>query len=90
MFIIMNNIKQNGIIKSSSRFEVNRVILRGVLPGAGPKVIRAALGQASVAFTTDCYSHIISGMQGEAMSLLDGVMPAAGVFKNPSPNPSPK
>jgi len=56
-----------------------------LLRGAKPKVISEALGHASVAFTMDTYSHIISGMQEEAMALLDGVMPAGIVFKNPSP-----
>ena len=60
-----------------------------LLLGAKPKVISEALGHASVAFTMDCYSHIISGMQEEAMALLDGVMPSGVVFKITSPNPSP-
>ncbi len=36
-----------------------------------------ALGHASVAFTMDCYSHIIKGMQEDAMKLLDEMLPAA-------------
>jgi len=44
--------------------------------GAKPKVISEALGHASVAFTLDVYSHIIEGMQSEAMALLDGVLPS--------------
>ncbi len=48
-----------------------------LLRGAKPKVISEALGHASVAFTMDVYSHIIEGMQDEAMSLLDEVLPAA-------------
>jgi len=40
-----------------------------------PKVISEALGHASVAFTMDTYSHIMEGMQQEAMALLDGVLP---------------
>jgi len=44
--------------------------------GAKPKVISEALGHASVAFTLDTYSHIIEGMQEEAMALLDEVLPA--------------
>lgn len=43
--------------------------------GAKPKVISEALGHASVAFTMDVYSHIIKGMQEEAMALLNEVMP---------------
>jgi integrase len=48
-----------------------------LLRGAKPKVISEALGHASVAFTMDTYSHIIEGMQGEAMALLDEVLPVA-------------
>ena len=43
---------------------------------AKPKVISEALGHASVAFTMDTYSHIIEGMQEDAMALLDEVLPA--------------
>jgi len=39
-------------------------------------VISEALGHASVAFTMDTYSHIISGMQEDMMALLDDVLPA--------------
>ncbi|MBA7714619.1 putative prophage phiRv2 integrase [subsurface metagenome] len=52
-----------------------------LLRGAKPKVISEALGHASVAFTMDTYSHIIEGMQKDAMALLDEVLPA-GVSKN--------
>ena len=38
-----------------------------------------------VAFTLDVYSHIIEGMQEEAMNLLDEVLPA-GVSKTNSTN----
>ena len=47
-----------------------------LLRGAKPKVISEALGHASVAFTMDTYSHIIEGMQEDAMALLDEVLPA--------------
>ncbi|MFC2063422.1 tyrosine-type recombinase/integrase [Chloroflexota bacterium] len=47
-----------------------------LLRGAKPKVISEALGHSSVAFTMDVYSHIIEGMQSDAMALLDEVMPA--------------
>jgi integrase len=43
--------------------------------GVPPKVISEALGHASVAFTSDTYSHIIEGMQRDAMALLDDVIP---------------
>jgi len=52
-----------------------------LLRGAKPKVISEALGHASVAFTMDTYSHIINGMQEEAMALLDTILPA-GVSKD--------
>ncbi len=44
------------------------------LRGAKPKVISEALGHSSVAFTMDVYSHIIEGMQSDAMALLDEVL----------------
>ena len=47
-----------------------------LLRGAKPKVISEALGHSSVAFTMDVYSHIIDGMQSDAMALLDEVLPA--------------
>ena len=55
-----------------------------LLRGAKPKVISEALGHASVAFTMDTYSHIIEGMQSDAMELLDEVLPAgvSGARKN--------
>ncbi len=46
-----------------------------LLRGAKPKVISEALGHASVAFTMDTYSHIIEGMQEDAMALLDELLP---------------
>jgi len=48
-----------------------------LLRGAKPKVISEALGHSSVAFTMDVYSHIIEGMQQDAMMLLDGILPKA-------------
>ena len=53
-----------------------------LLRGAKPKVISEALGHSSVAFTMDVYSHIIGGMQSDAMALLDEVLPVgkSGVF----------
>jgi len=53
-----------------------------LMRGAKPKVISEALGHASVAFTMDTYSHIIEGMQEEAMALLDEVMPVGMSQKN--------
>jgi integrase len=46
-----------------------------LLRGAKPKVISEALGHSSVSFTMDTYSHIIEGMQEDAMALLDKVLP---------------
>ena len=45
-----------------------------LLRGAKPKVISEAFGHSSVAFTMDVYSHIIEGMQSDAMALLDEVL----------------
>lgn len=53
-----------------------------LLRGAKPKVISEALGHSSVAFTMDTYSHIIEGMQSDAMALLDEVLPAGVCRKN--------
>jgi integrase len=53
-----------------------------LLRGAKPKVISEALGHSSVAFTMDVYSHIIEGMQSDAMALLDEVLPAGVSQKN--------
>jgi len=47
-----------------------------ILRGAKPKIISEALGHSSVAFTMDVYSHIIEGIQSDAMALLDEVLPA--------------
>jgi integrase len=49
-----------------------------LLRGAKPKVISEALGHSSVAFTMDVCSHIIEGMQEDAMALLDEVLPPGG------------
>jgi len=53
-----------------------------LMRGAKPKVISEALGHSSVAFTMDVYSHIIDGMQEEAMALLDGVLPEGASRQN--------
>ena len=62
-----------------------------LLRGAKPKVSSEALGHSSVAFTMDVYSHIIEGMQQDAMALLDEVLPAGvnGARKN-NANLTPK
>lgn len=52
-----------------------------LLRGVNVKVISEALGHGSAAFTMDVYSHIIEGMQSEAMALLNEVLPA-GVVGN--------
>ena len=56
--------------------------------GAKSKVISEALAHSSVAFTRDLYSHIIEGMQSEAMALLDEVMPL-GVSQKINANLTP-
>ncbi len=57
-----------------------------LMRGERAKVISEALGHASVAFTMDVYSHIIGGMQEDAMRLLDEVMPAGVSSGAPSRN----
>jgi integrase len=64
-----------------------------LLRGVPAKVISEALGHASVAFTMDTYSHIMAGMQSDAMALLDEVLPSArngalGIYANFTPIPS--
>jgi len=59
-----------------------------LMRGAKIKVISEALGHASAAFTMDTYSHIMEGMQEQAMALLDEVMPE-GVFSRNLTNFSP-
>jgi integrase len=63
-----------------------------LLKGAKPKVISEALGHSSVAFTMDVYSHIIEGMQSDAMALLDEVLPPGknGMFEKNNANLTPK
>ena len=53
-----------------------------LLRGVKPKVISEALGHSSIAFTMDTYSHIIEGVQEDAMVLLDEVLPAGVSQKN--------
>jgi integrase len=59
-----------------------------LMRGAKPKVISEALGHSAVAFTMDVYSHIIDGMQEDAMTLLDEVLPA-GVSQSSNGNLTP-
>ena len=59
-----------------------------LLRGAKPKVISEALCHAPVAFTMDTYSHIIEGVQEDAMALLDEVLPE-GVSQKSVANSSP-
>ena len=59
-----------------------------LMRGAKPKVVSEALGHSSVAFTMDVYSHIIDGMQEEAMALMDEVLPE-GAFPQNNANLAP-
>jgi hypothetical protein len=63
-----------------------------LLAGAKAKVISEALGHSSVAFTMDVYSHIIEGMQEDAMALLDGILPPGenGVSRKNNANSTPR
>jgi hypothetical protein len=62
-----------------------------LLRGAKPKIISEALGHSSVAFTMNVCSHIIEGMQSDAMALLDEVLPPGknGVFGKNNANLTP-
>jgi integrase len=54
-------------------------VIRVLLSRSGdfaPKVISESLGDSSVAFTMDVYSHILPKMQKEAVGLLDEFLPA--------------
>ena len=55
-------------------------------------MISEALGHSSVSFTMDVYSHIIEGMQSDAMALLDEVLPAGinGIRNKNNANLTPK
>ena len=46
-----------------------------LLRGVSPEIISKALGHSSVSFTMDIYSHIIDGMQSDAVKLLDDLLP---------------
>ena len=50
--------------------------------GIHPKIVSEALGHASVGFTMDVYSHIIQGMQAEAMVRLGDILPRGRLLKN--------
>ena len=45
-----------------------------LLRGAISKGVSEALGHSSTAFTTDTYSHIIEGVQSDAMVLPDEIL----------------
>jgi integrase len=45
-----------------------------LLTGAHPKIVSQRLGQASVAFTLDTYSHVLPGIQEAAADRLDQLM----------------
>ena len=64
--------KLDGVRFHDLRHTCARLML---LRGVKPKVISEAQGHSSVAFTMDTYSHIIEGMQSDAMAPLDEVLP---------------
>ncbi len=70
---IVRQVGLNGVRFHDLRHTFASIML---MRGAKPKVISEALGHASVALTMDTYSHILSGMQEEAMALLDDVPPS--------------
>jgi integrase len=57
--------------------------------GIHPKTVSEALGHASVGFTMDTYSHIIQGMQAEAMVRLGDILPQGRLLRNSFANSSP-
>ena len=64
------------MLQASNSFRLYIFASLALLRGAKPKLISEALAHASVAFTMDTYSHIISGMQEDMMALLDDVIPS--------------
>jgi integrase len=54
------------------------------LLGAGvhPKIAQERLGHSSIAITIDLYSHVIPGMQAEAVSRIDAVLQEAIARRN--------
>jgi len=42
-----------------------------------PKVVQDLLGHSTIAITRDLYSHVIPGMQEDAVAKLDSVMSGA-------------
>lgn len=57
--------------------------------GIHPKTVSEALGYAGVGFTMDIYSHIMQGMQAEAMIRLGDILPQGRLSRNSVANPSP-
>jgi len=44
--------------------------------GVNPKIVADALGHASVSFTLDTYSHVIPGLQAEAVAKFESYLTA--------------
>jgi integrase len=45
--------------------------------GAHPKIAQERLGHSSVGITLDLYSHVLPGMQAEAVAKVDAALQAA-------------
>jgi integrase len=45
--------------------------------GVHPKIAQERLGHSSVGITLDLYSHVLPGMQGEAVAKVDAALQAA-------------
>jgi len=45
--------------------------------GVHPKIAQERLGHSSVGITLDLYSHVLPGMQAEAVSKVDAALQAA-------------
>ncbi len=51
-------------------------LLRQHKPPVGGKAVADALGHASVSFTLDTYSHVIPGLQAEAVAKFESYLTA--------------
>jgi len=43
-----------------------------------PKVVQERLGHSDIGLTLNTYSHLLPGMQAEAVGLLDGLFSSSG------------
>ena len=48
-----------------------------LLQGVHPKIVSERLGHSKVGITLDTYSHVLPGMQEDAVALIDSALRAA-------------